>query len=70
MTDIPPRITRDDIERRLRALQGDVDEVADRTVSTALIAGLAVAAGVLVLAYLAGRRRGQTKSAIIEVRRL
>ncbi len=64
------RITRQDIESRFRALQGEVDEVADQAVSTALMAGLVVGATIVVLAFLVGRRRGRRKSAIIEVRRL
>jgi hypothetical protein len=64
------RITRDDIEAKFRALQGEVDETADAAVSYVLVAGVAAAAGVLVLAYLLGRRKGRRKSTIVEVRRL
>jgi hypothetical protein len=64
------RITRDDIEAKFRALQGDVDETADAAVSYVLVPGVAAAAGVLVLAYLLGRRKGRRKSTIVEVRRL
>lgn len=64
------RITRDDIESKFRELQGGVDEVADEAVSYVLVAGVALAVGVVVVAYLLGRRKGRRRSAVIEVRRL
>ncbi len=64
------RITRDDIEAKLRELQGGVDEAADRAVSYALVAGAAVLAGVVVVAFLLGRRKGRRKETYVEVRRL
>jgi hypothetical protein len=64
------RISRDDIESKFRELQGDVDVVADRAVSTVLVAGAVIVAGVVVAAWLLGRRRGRKRSTIVEVRRL
>jgi hypothetical protein len=64
------RITRDDLEHKFRELQGGVDEAADRAVSYVLVAGVAVAVGVVVVAYFLGRRKGHKKSTIVEVRRL
>lgn len=68
--DLAERITRDDIEAKLRELQGGVDEAADRAVSYVLVAGAAVLAGVVVVAFLLGRRRGRRKETYVEVRRL
>jgi hypothetical protein len=64
------KITRDDIERQLRALQGDVnDEVASK--KQTMVAGIA-ATGVilLILFFLLGKRSGKKKTTIVEIRRV
>lgn len=63
-------ITKGDIESKFRELQGEVDGAADAAVPYVLIAGAALAAGVVLLAFALGRRKGRKKSAIVEVRRL
>jgi hypothetical protein len=68
----PPdkKITRDDIEAKLRELQG---EVTERT-EAAKIPAIAVAIGVVVvtiaMAYVFGRRRGKSRQTILEIRRI
>ncbi|HLX86886.1 MAG TPA: hypothetical protein VKR22_00290 [Acidimicrobiales bacterium] len=64
------RISRDDIEAKLRELSGDVDDRVEAARPT--LVGGAVAAVVVVaaLAYLLGRRRGRRRSAVVEIRRL
>jgi hypothetical protein len=64
------RITRDDLEARLREFQGGVGAKVDDKKPT-LIAGAAFA-GVFVLLvfFLLGRRSGKKKSAIVEIRRV
>jgi hypothetical protein len=64
------KITRDDIEAKLREVAGDVDTKVDAA-KPKLLAG-AVAAGIaaLLIAYLLGRRGGRHRSAQIETRRL
>lgn len=66
----PERISRDDIEAKFREIQGGVDEVADQAVSYVLVAGAVAVAGLVVLAFALGRRRGRRKSTFVEVRRL
>lgn len=63
------RVTRKDIETKLRQIRGDVDtaEQAAKGVGV-LVAGAAVVAVVLVV-YLFGRRRGKRASTVVEVRR-
>ncbi|HZU79858.1 MAG TPA: hypothetical protein VE991_08070 [Acidimicrobiales bacterium] len=64
------RITRDDIEQKLRSLAGEVDdkvESAKPVVVSGAVAGLLVVA---LVAYLLGRRRGKARSAVVEIRRL
>ena len=63
-------ITKNDIETKFRELQGEVDVAADVAVPYVLIAGAAVAVGVVLVAFMLGRRKGRKKSAIVEVRRL
>ncbi|MGA1681990.1 MAG: hypothetical protein ACO4A0_07175 [Ilumatobacteraceae bacterium] len=64
------RITRDDIEKKLRGLQGEVAEkVEDRK---GALTTVAVAAGVavVVVVFLVGRRSGRRRSTMVEIRRL
>ncbi|MGE3621589.1 MAG: hypothetical protein AB7L84_14105 [Acidimicrobiia bacterium] len=63
-------VTRDDLERKFRELQGDLSETAASARSTLATVGAAVAVGVVVLAFLVGRRRGKHKRTIVEIRRL
>ena len=64
------RISRDDIEKKLRCLQGEVaDKVEDRksALTTAAIVGGVV---LVVLVFLLGRRSGKRRSTMVEIRRL
>lgn len=63
-------ISRDDLERKLRALQGDIKGAVDNQ-RTNLIAAAGVVGVVLVLVFfLLGRRSGKKKSTIVEIRRV
>ena len=63
-------VSRADIEAKLAEIRGvtdDATEVAEGATKTGLVvAGV----GVVVIAFLLGRRRGHKKSTIVEVRRL
>lgn len=64
------RISRDDIEKKLRGLQGEVaDKVEDRksALTTAAIVGGVI---LVVLVFLLGRRSGKRRSTMVEIRRL
>ncbi|HEX4245010.1 MAG TPA: hypothetical protein VHY77_05540 [Acidimicrobiales bacterium] len=63
-------ITRDDIEASFRELNGEVGSEVDAARPQFLTLGAAVAVGVIALAFLAGRRRGRKRSAVVEVRRI
>ena len=64
------RITRDDIEKKLRGLQGEVaDKVEDRKGALTTIAVVAGAVVVIVV-FLLGRRSGRRRSTMVEIRRL
>ena len=64
------RITRADIESKLNELKGDVDDGVDsaRGIAVAAVAGVVVL--VVVGAFLAGRRKGRKRTAILEIRRI
>ncbi|MCX6541890.1 MAG: hypothetical protein WCJ32_07365 [Actinomycetota bacterium] len=64
------RVTRDDLEAKFRAVQGDVqNKVEDR--KQTLLAGV-VAGGVILLVafFLMGRRSGKSKNTFVEIRRV
>ena len=63
------KITRDDIEAKLREISGEVDEEVDEAKPKLVAIGGAVALIVLLGAYLLGRRAGRKRSAVIEIRR-
>ena len=65
-----PRITREDIETKLRQLKGDTDEVVEQNKTNGIIAAVIGGVVVIALAYFLGRRRGKKKSAFVEIRRL
>jgi RsiW-degrading membrane proteinase PrsW (M82 family) len=68
-TDTRP-ITRDDIEAKMREIQGGTEAGAD----AARGAGLAAVVGALLLAvivaYLLGRRKGKKRRTMVEIRRV
>lgn len=64
------RITRDDIEAKLREVAGDVDSQVEAAKPKLISAGIGVAVLALLVAYLLGRRGGRHRSAVVEIRRL
>jgi hypothetical protein len=64
------RITPADLEAKFRELKTDVDDTASNAKSKAIPAGIGVLILVLLIAFLLGKRRGKTKSSVIEIRRL
>ena len=63
-------ITRDDLESKLRELQGDVGATTETVKSYAVAVVAVVLVGIAAFAFVAGRRRGKAKSTIIEIRRI
>jgi hypothetical protein len=62
-------ISRDDIEAKLRELQGEVEVIGEEAKSYALTIGFVVAVGIVAVAFVFGRRRGRRNRTIVEVRR-
>lgn len=69
-TTSPSPITRDDLELKLRQIQGEVDETKQSAQSTLVAVGAVVAVAVVAIAFLAGRRKGKKRTTIVEVRRI
>lgn len=64
------KITRDDIERQLRALQGDVNDEVEGKKQTVLMGVAASGLLLLVIFFLLGKRSGKKKTTIVEIRRV
>mgnify|MGYP003348721727 CR=1 FL=1 len=63
-------ISRSDIEAKLRALQGDVQERVEDRRGTIVTIAAAVGVVVVVAVFLLGRRSGKRRSAVVEIRRV
>jgi len=66
----PQPIQRDDLEAKMRELQGEVTETRESATSTLLTVGAIVVVGVIAVAFLLGRRKGKKRTTVVEVRRL
>jgi hypothetical protein len=64
------KITRDDIEAKLRELKDDVDETAESAKSYVAAAAAGVVVVVFLIAFTAGKKRGRRKSTVVEIRRI
>jgi hypothetical protein len=64
------KITKSDIEHKLREVAGDFDVQVDRAKPKLITGAVGVAVLALLLAYLIGRRGGKSSSAVVEIRRL
>ncbi len=69
-TATPTKITRDDLENKLRAFQGDVQGKLDDKKSTLMAVGVGVGAILLIVFFLLGKRSGKKKTTFVEIRRV
>ena len=70
MTPVAGPVSRDDIEAKLRQIQGEVDRTAQAAKPIGIAVGAAVAVVLVGAAYLLGRRRGKKKTTVVEIRRV
>ena len=70
MSSKPGRITRADIESKLREMRGEVEETAEAAKAPILAIAGGVAAAIVIAAFLFGKRRGRRKSTVVEIRRV
>ena len=64
------RITREDLRAAYTQVVGEGEATARQAAPRALAIAGAVGMAVVTLAFLAGRRRGRSRSAVVEIRRL
>jgi hypothetical protein len=67
---VPEKVTRDDIEAKLRELRGEVDSRVEDVKVSATIVAVAVAVTAVVVAYWLGRRRSRRRQTVFEIRRI
>jgi hypothetical protein len=72
MSKNPPttHISRDDLESKLRAFQGEIKGKVDDQKSTLMTAGAGIGALLLIIFFILGRRSGKKKSTVVEIRRI
>ncbi|HMC51188.1 MAG TPA: hypothetical protein VKI64_00390 [Acidimicrobiales bacterium] len=70
MTPTAEPVSRDDIETKLRQIQGEVDRTAEAARPIGIAAGAAVVLVLVGVAYLLGRRRGKKRTTVVEIRRV
>jgi hypothetical protein len=64
------KISRDDLEAKLREITGGVEETVDAAKPTLISSAAAGLILVVLVAYLLGRRRGRARSAVVEIRKV
>ena len=64
------KVTRDDLEAKLREIQGGARDQAESAKGTLLAAGGVVALLLMFLVFVLGRRAGKQRSTIVEIRRV
>jgi hypothetical protein len=64
------RVTRDDIESKLRELQGEVDSGVERVKVPTMAVVAGVVAVTIIGVYFLGRRRGRRRQLILEIKRI
>jgi hypothetical protein len=64
------RITRADIEGKLRDMRGEVEQTAEAAKAPIMAIGAGVAAVIVIAAFLMGKRRGRRRSTVVEIRRV
>ncbi len=64
------QITPDDLEAKFRELQGEVEVVGEEAMNKLVVIGAVILVGVVLVAFALGRRRGNKKRTVVEIRRI
>ena len=64
------RISRDDLERKFRELEGGAQHQVESARTTLITAGVVAAVLLFLLAFLLGVRKGRKRSTVVEIRRV
>ncbi len=68
--EVTPKITRADLEAKLTEIDTELSDTGEAIKPTATAVGIGALVLILIVAFLLGRRKGQQRSTIVEVRRL
>lgn len=66
----PQRITPSDISERVRQIIGGAGDAAEQVSSAAVAVAATVGTGLVLAAFLFGRRRGRRRSTLVEIVRV
>ena len=69
-SDDKKKVTRADLEAKLTEINVELSDTGEAVKPTATAIGVGALVLVLILAFLLGRRKGEHKTTIVEVRRL
>jgi len=69
-TTAPTQISRDDLENKLRAFQGDIKSKVDGQKNNAMAVGAGLGTLLLIIFFLLGKRSGKKKTTFVEIRRI
>jgi hypothetical protein len=64
------KITRDDIENKLKELRGEVDERTEAVKVPAMAIAAGIAVVTIAAAYWFGKRKGKKRQMVLEIRRI
>jgi hypothetical protein len=64
------RITREDLQAAYTKVLGEGEATVKAAAPQAIAAASAIGLALVTVAFLAGRRRGRSRSAVVEIRRL
>jgi len=65
-----PKVTPADLEAKLTEINAELSDTGEAVKPTAMAIGIGALVVILILAFVLGRRKGQLRSTIVEVRRL
>jgi hypothetical protein len=63
------QVDRSDIERKLREIQGEVDDAVVAGKPAGIAVGVSVLAGMVGLSYILGQRKARKQTTVVEIRR-
>ena len=64
------KVTRADLEAKLTEIDSELTDTGEAVKPKAIAVGVGALVLILIIAFLLGRRKGQHKSTVLEVRRL
>jgi len=68
--EVGSKITRADLEAKLTEIDAELSDTGEAIKPTATAIGIGALVLILIVAFILGRRKGQQRSTVVEVRRL